>query len=95
MERALRAGSRRHRRRVYTNSLDLVDKYLQMVKQTLGAEVGDICRFYDMTAKIQFGKMRGLSRIHYHLVVGILSLMLSVSAEAAAAYVVQLLKAPH
>ena len=59
-----------------------------------GGQDGDQWQFWHQTERIQFGKMLGLKRVHWHLS-HILAVSLGGRHAEAEAYMVQLLRAVH
>ena len=70
----------------------MVGQYVEEVKRKMGVEDGDSFRIYHFSGNVQWGRVRGLHRIHYHLS-RILDLSMRGSVVESQAYTVQLLKA--
>ena len=82
------------RKRVDRAPIQVVDLYLEEVRRKLGAEPGDPWQPWHYTERIQWGRMLGLKRVHYHLS-KILGRILAGQVDQSAAHVVQLLRAVH
>ena len=94
--RAGRAFRQLHqsRRRVDQAPVGLVEEYLGECRRKLGAEVDDSWAPWQVTATIQWGRMLGLKRIHFHLS-KILGRLLAGQLVEGQAHVTQLIKSIH
>eukprot|EP00929_Paragymnodinium_shiwhaense_P008266 TRINITY_DN112214_c0_g1_i1.p2 TRINITY_DN112214_c0_g1~~TRINITY_DN112214_c0_g1_i1.p2 ORF type:complete len:440 (-),score=61.56 TRINITY_DN112214_c0_g1_i1:575-1894(-) len=82
------------RRRTRSHPRPVIQQYVRDVMETLGASEGDAWHFAHMTEKIEWNKMKGLHRVHFHLSHA-LTWLLAGEHEAAGAYLVQLLRSLH
>ena len=72
----------------------IVGQYLADITDRLGVEEGDAFQPWMWTEKIQWGKLAGLLRVHFHLS-HILSLLLKGRKSQGKADIVQLLRSLH
>jgi len=82
------------RSRVETEPEAIVGQYLQDIMDKLGTEPGDSFQPWMWTSRINWGKLAGLHRVHFHLS-HILGLSLKGKKKQAEAYTVQLLRSLH
>ncbi len=80
--------------RVKSRPQSVVADYIEETMEALGAERGDVWRLSDTTALINWGKMRGLHRTHFHISRA-LQYLLRREGDQGAAYLVQILKSLH
>ena len=73
---------------------DVVSDYLAETMRSLNVQPGDVWSLTDVTAKVTWGRMRGLHRIHYHGSF-VLEHMIRGETDEAAVYLTQLLRSMH
>ena len=80
--------------RVREKPHEVTAEFIEQVMHDLNVDAGDHWSFSDQTMAINWGKMKGLQRIHYHLGF-ILTHLLRREHQEAEAYVVQLMRCVH
>ena len=84
----------RQQQRVMEQPAAVVQEYWNELCERTGAEPEDVFRVYHYTAKVNWGRFKGLQRVHFH-VSHILDRLLHDRPDQAAAYAAQLCRAVH